>query len=133
MAAPAITRLARVGVKYHVTGIHTGIPFDLQETIRITKKVIVSVKYEPRRVEARFVQSLNLPDRRIRGWGDAISPTIIRVIFAKLDAIIDKLVSNYMRWFGRLRYNRPATYQRRIMGIALLVDTVDRVKNSPEK
>ena len=59
---------------------------DLCDTITNAKKTINAVKDDPRRAEPRFIQSLDLLDRKIRGWGDAFSATTKRVVLAQLDA-----------------------------------------------
>ena len=95
---------------------------DISGTIEDAKRNLSSVA-NPRRAEPRYVQSLNLIDRKIRGWGDAFSATTKRVMFAQLDAKIDGLISEYRSWFSRLYGGRDAASQRRLMGIALLSDT----------
>jgi RNA-directed DNA polymerase len=97
---------------------------DVRDTIHNAKKAINSVKDEPRRAEPRFVQSLGLLDRKIRGWGDAFSATTMRFTLAQLDKQIDVLIKGYLNWFGRVRGGRSANHQRRLMGIALLIDTI---------
>jgi retron-type reverse transcriptase len=96
---------------------------DIRETIRRAKHAINGVADEPRRAEPRFIQSLNLLDRKIRGWGDAFKVTTKRVVFAQLDAKIDPLIAAYRRWFSRVLRGRSQTHQHRLMGVALLADT----------
>ncbi|MGH6823492.1 MAG: reverse transcriptase domain-containing protein [Methylocella sp.] len=104
---------------------------DLRDTIRNARKAISSVKDEPRRAEPRFIQSLSLLDRKIRGWGDAFSATTMGLIFTQLDSEIDKIVEAYLHWFGRVRRGRSLKHQRRLLGIALLTDTENKTTNQP--
>ncbi len=69
---------------------------DLRDTISNARKAIRSVKDEPRRAEPRFIQSLSLLDRKIRGWGDAFSATTKRLLFCQLDSEIEKTVGVYV-------------------------------------
>ena len=96
---------------------------DLRLCIRNAKSAIMAVKNEPRRAEPRFIQSLNLMDRKIRGWGDAFSATTKRVVLAQLDQKIHEMVESYLKWFGRIRRNLSRTREHRMLGIALLSDT----------
>jgi hypothetical protein len=98
---------------------------DLRDTIKNAKKDIYAVKNEPRRAEPRFIQSLNLLDKKIRGWGDAFSATTKRLLFAQVDAQIDEMYEEYLRWFGRVRRGRSMTHRRRLLGVALLIDSKD--------
>ena len=108
---------------YPSTGACIEFMNDLHDTIRDAKKAISAVKDEPRRAEPRFVQSLVLLDRKIRGWGDAFRATTMRLLLAQLDAKIDKILAEYLSWFSRVRRGRSMTHQRRLTGIALLIDT----------
>jgi hypothetical protein len=101
---------------------------DLRDEIRIARRTIATVKDEPRRAEPRFVQSLALVDQQIRGWGDAFTSTTMRVVFSQLDAKIADMLDSFLAWFERLRRGRSVTHQRRLMGIALLIDTEDKRK-----
>jgi hypothetical protein len=103
---------------------------DLRDAIGSARTAILAAKDEPRRAEPRFIQSLELLDRKIRGWGDAFAATTKRLVLAQLDGEIDKIVAGYLGWFGRVRRSRSPTHQRRLMGIALLVDTKDRAEKS---
>lgn len=96
---------------------------ELRNTIREAKRSIRAASSEPRRAEPCFIQSLFLLDQKIRGWGDAFSPTTMRVVFAQLDSKVDSLLDDYLKWFKRLRRNKSVAEQRRLMGIALLDDT----------
>jgi len=95
---------------------------DLRDTIDHAKKNISAAKDERRRAEPRFVQSLNLLDQKIRGWGDAFSATNKKIVLAQLDAEIDKMLSAYFGWFAKFRNGRNASHIRRLTGIALVVD-----------
>ena len=95
---------------------------DLRMTISVEKREIGGARDALRRAEPRFAQSLTLLDRKIRGWGDAFSATTMRLVLAQLDAKIDSMFDDYLRWFGRVRHGKSATHQRRLMGVALLID-----------
>jgi RNA-directed DNA polymerase len=103
---------------------------DLRRVFRESRNAITSIGEEPRRAEPRFVQFLDLMDRKIRGWGDAFRATTKRVVLAQLDAEIDRLLAQSMTWFGRVRKNQSTVRQRRLMGVGLLNDTP--VLNKPE-
>jgi hypothetical protein len=96
---------------------------DLKSTIRESKLKIASSEKGLRRAEPRFVQSLALLDRKIRGWGDAFQKATLRLTFSQLDSRIDLLIEDYLRWFGRVRAGKSYQHHRRMLGIALLGDT----------
>ena len=96
---------------------------DLRTTISNAKQKIGAVKDEPRRDEPRFIQSLNLLDDKIRGWGDAFSVTTKRLVFSQLDVQIDDMRTEFLRWFERVQRGRSMMHQRRLLGFALLIDS----------
>lgn len=96
---------------------------DLRNTVSRAKREIVEGADASRRAEPRYIQSLSLLDRKIRGWGDAFSSTTFRLALAQLDAQIETLLSEYTRWF-KARYRHSGSIQRRrLLGIAALIDT----------
>ncbi len=96
---------------------------DIKKAIKKSKDEINSAGDNPRRAEPRFVQSLALLDRKIRGWGDAFSATSKPIVLAQLDKKIDEILAEYLRWYTRARQDKSVTHKRRILGIALLADT----------
>lgn len=102
---------------------------DLTITIRDAKKAIIESRGAFRRAEPRFVQSLALIDRKVRGWGDAFSSTNDGLVFSRLDKEIDRLVVTYRRWFQSTAKGWRPDEARRAYGIALLSDT-SRTGNS---
>ena len=95
----------------------------LRDIIKEAKRAIDDCEGEIRRAEHRFVQSLDLLDCTIRGWGDAFRATNMRLVFSQLDKDIDELVENYLRWFKRRTMTVSRASRRRMLGIALLSDT----------
>lgn len=100
---------------------------DLAEQIRLTikaaKRSIQEGVAEPRRAQHRFAQTLELLDRKIRGWGDAFGETTQRVEFTQLDEKLDLLVMEFVQWFGRWQKSQNLKHRRRGWGISLLSDT----------
>jgi retron-type reverse transcriptase len=76
-----------------------------------------------RRSEPRYVQTLALLDRKIRGWGDAFRPTTDRLIFDQLDERVRKEIETFEGWFVRATKDMGRRQFRRAQGIALLFDT----------
>lgn len=108
---------------YPTRAIQSEFLSDLADTIQTAKHELKAVGAEPRRAEPRFIQSMNLLDRKIRGWGDAFEATTMRIVFAQLDAKIDDMLAAYRRWFAQISLGRSVTEKRRLIGIALLADT----------
>lgn len=96
---------------------------DIRSVIQTSKANIVKLGSTPRRNDKAFVQSLNLIDTKIRGWGDAFAPTTERLVFAQMDKKLDDILSDYMGWFEKIVKNQPMNSRRRKLGIALLADT----------
>jgi hypothetical protein len=96
---------------------------DVKSCVRAAKRELLADQGDPRRAQGRFVQSLDLLDCKIRGWGDAFREADQRLAFAQLDRELDVLVQDYVRWFlSKVDRHSPAA-QRRMWGIALLGDT----------
>jgi hypothetical protein len=96
---------------------------DVTACVKMAKREILSDLGDPRRAQGRFVQSLNLLDCKIRGWGDAFREADQRLAFAQLDRELDIRVQDYVRWFlSKVQRHSPAA-QRRMWGVALLADT----------
>jgi len=121
-------------LSFHITDRHT-YPSDaartkflaeIRETVADAKREIAAAGNEPRRAEPRYIQSLALLDRKIRGWGDAFSSATLRVVLAQLDDQIEVMVGQYMSWFGRFVRGRGKQHRRRLTGIALLADSKRR-------
>jgi RNA-directed DNA polymerase len=109
---------------YPTTSAQRAFIADIKTAIRNAKRTLNETGDVPRRAEDKFVQSLNLIDRKIRGWGDAFASTTKRVVFPQLDVKLDQIVEDYRGWFRRVYHGRSATHQRRLLGVALLGDTV---------
>lgn len=103
---------------------------DLTATIRDAKKNIVESRGEVRRAEPRFLQSLALIDKKVRGWGDAFASTNDRLVFSRLDKEIDRIVVGYRQWFQRTVKDWGPEESRRAYGVALLKDTVNAASTS---
>lgn len=76
-----------------------------------------------RRTEQAYFQTLNLMDRKIRGWGDAYQFASNRVVFSQMDQVIDKMLMGFRLWFARQTEGVDMPTRRRLSGIALLADT----------
>jgi hypothetical protein len=76
-----------------------------------------------RRSEPRYMQTLALLDRKIRGWGDAFRPTTDRLIFDQLDERIRKEMEAFEAWFAKATKGLGKRQLRRAQSIALLFDT----------
>ena len=95
---------------------------DIAEVIAVAKGEIQGVWTISRRAESRYVQTLALLDRKIRGWGDAFKPTTDRLIFSQLDDKLGAEIEKFQSWFGTQVRNLDARQRRRAM-VALLFDT----------
>lgn len=94
---------------------------DVALTIRDAKKSILA-SAEPRRAQHRFIQTMELVDRKIRGWGDAFQETTQRVEFTQLDDRLGKQIDAFIGWFLSVQKGRSSSEQRRMWGVALLRD-----------
>lgn len=79
-----------------------------------------------RRADATYLQTLNLIDRKIRGWGDVYRFVSNRLPFAQMDQRIQKMLDDFDRWYRQVACSSDARGRRRMMGIALLSDTLPR-------
>jgi hypothetical protein len=73
---------------------------------------------------ALFIQTLALLDKKIRGWGDAFGSTTQRVIFVQMDDQLDRIIADFIQWFGRHTKGLDRKVRLRKMGVALLIDTL---------
>lgn len=71
----------------------------------------------------RFVQTLTLLDRVVKGWGDAFSFSTGRQIFESLDRRIDIEIDAFVRDTRRRLKAADPTVRRRIIGVHALTDT----------
>jgi hypothetical protein len=95
----------------------------IKTVIRHAKRDIQSAGAQPRRAQPMFIQTLALLDKKARGWGDAFRSTTQRLIFAQMDDQLDKLINDFIAWFGRHSKALNRKTRLRKMGIALLSDT----------
>lgn len=95
----------------------------ISTSLQAARETISENADEPRRAQRRFVQSLDLVDRKIRGWGDAFRETNQRLEFAQLDQALDEHINEFIAWFGRWQRTLPKQQRRRAWGISLLSDT----------
>jgi hypothetical protein len=79
-----------------------------------------------RQAEPMYAQTLVRIDRMVRGWGDAYRFVTNRVAFAQLDAVIDRMLRDFRRWYFRYHSRVDPRVARRISGVALLGDTPPR-------
>ncbi|MEI9995793.1 MAG: reverse transcriptase domain-containing protein [Rhizomicrobium sp.] len=96
---------------------------DIDEAIAKAKSAIAGNEDQLRRAEPRYIQSLALIDRKIRGWGDAFRASNDRLLFAQLDSKVDQRIAAFQKWFERQIAARKIEQRRRLLGIALLSDT----------
>lgn len=96
---------------------------EMNRLVSDAKRGIATSRDTGRRAERRYIQFLDLLDRKIRGWGHAYSKVNDRLIFAQLDTQIDKVLKDFASWFNRHKRTLDARQYRRALGIALLSDT----------
>jgi RNA-directed DNA polymerase len=96
---------------------------DVTTAIRSARAEIQSASLSARRSEPKYIQTLGLLDRKIRGWGDAFRPTTERLVFAQLDERIRKELEKFEVWFAKYCKSLDKQQRQRAIGIALLVDT----------
>ena len=99
---------------------------DIKAIIAEAKKEIRAFKGDDerrRRTEHAYIQTLNLIDRKIRGWGDAYQFVSNRVTFSQMDDMIDEMLSDFRLWFARQTKGANLRVRRRMSGLALLADT----------
>lgn len=71
----------------------------------------------------RYVQTLDVIDRVIRGWGDSFAYSNDPKAFDDLDVIIDDKIKNFRVWYKRQIANSAGRKNiRRTVGIGLLTD-----------
>lgn len=87
------------------------------------RKTIAKQMREVRRAQSRFVQTLDLIDRKVRGWGDSFRDVDQRVEFAQLDDQIAEKISRFTAWYFGQTKGCDTRTKMRAMGVALLVDT----------
>jgi hypothetical protein len=52
----------------------------------------------------------------------ALRATTKRIVLAQIDAKIDALLEDDLRWFQAVRSGKRKSHQRRLLGVALLID-----------
>ena len=94
-------------------------------TIREGKRRIREFRdHQSRRTsEEMFAQTLVRIDKKVRGWGDAYRFVSNRVAFSQIDAVIDRALDDYRRWFSRVSKGADPRTRRRTLGVAVLADT----------
>ncbi len=95
----------------------------IRKVIREARKDIQKAGAEPRRAQPMFIQTLALLDKKTRGWGDAFQSTTQRVVFAQMDEKLEKLITDFIGWFGHRSKALDRKARMRKMGVALLSDT----------
>jgi RNA-directed DNA polymerase len=76
-----------------------------------------------RRAEPMYTQTLVRIDKKVRGWGDAYRFVTNRVAFSQLDAVLDRMLAEFRRWYSRYYSEADPRTGRRLSGVALLCDT----------
>jgi len=120
-----------LGCRIHPDGVSPGraarrrLITDVARTIREarTRMQDVADGQARRRVEPMYVQTLVRIDHKIRGWGDAYRFVTNRVAFSQMDAVLDRMLGEFRRWYVGLCGESDPRAARRISGIALLADT----------
>lgn len=95
----------------------------IKKTLSESRRVIEAQASSARRAEPRLIQTLNLVDRRVRGWGDAFKDIDQRLEFAQLDAEIRRLLEPFLRRYLHCPINLATAESMRRLGIAVLIDT----------
>jgi ribonuclease HI len=70
----------------------------------------------------RYVQTLDLLDRVVRGWGDAFAYGNSKDTIDRLDEKVQELLDGFRVWYGRTLKNADWRAKRRATGICLLGD-----------
>ena len=70
----------------------------------------------------RYVQTLDVIDRVIRGWGDAFAYANDKEVFNSLDKEIDEKLKSFKVWYANLIKNSGWKNRRRTSGVCLLGD-----------
>jgi RNA-directed DNA polymerase len=97
----------------------------IDEHISFGRRAISEVKKSGNSFEnrQRYVQTLALIDKVLRGWGDAFAYSNSTGTIGDLDKIIDEKLDRFRSWFaGQLRGQDWKT-RRRIGGVCLIGDT----------
>ncbi|MFZ9502549.1 MAG: reverse transcriptase domain-containing protein [Beijerinckiaceae bacterium] len=102
---------------------HKSLLASIRDTIKESKKTILAAQHGPRRKPDCYVQTLALIDSKIRGWGDAFSPTTLRVKLNQIDTELAKEIDDYRTWFERKVQAKQEPERRRMWGIATLRDS----------
>ncbi len=120
-----------LGCRVHPDGVSPGraakrrLVTDVALTIRDAKSRMQAsaTGNSPRGAEPMYAQALVQIDKKIRGWGDAYRFVTNRVAFAQLDAVLDRMLAEFHRWYCRCHAEADFRTARRLSGVALLCDT----------
>jgi hypothetical protein len=120
-----------LGCRIHPDGVSPGrgarrrLLREIESTIREGKRRIREFRdsQSRRRSEEMYAQTLVRIDKKVRGWGDAYRFASNRLAFSQIDAVIDRMLDEYSRWFSRASSGADPRTRRRALGIALLADT----------
>ncbi|MCG6862080.1 MAG: hypothetical protein LJE70_12490 [Chromatiaceae bacterium] len=130
--AGATTRgLEFLGCRVHADGIGPSrkvrkkLIRDIREIVRDSKREIADALQSGgrRRAEHGYAQTLNVLDKKIRGWGDTFRFCTNRVVFSQLDRDIDAILADYEAWLAKQRRLASIQGRRRLLGVSLLADT----------
>jgi RNA-directed DNA polymerase len=119
-----------LGCRIHPDGVSPGrgarrkLLREIASTIREGKRRIRDFRdHQSRRTsEEMYAQTLVRIDKKVRGWGDAYRFVSNRVAFSQIDAVIDRALDDYRRWFSRVSTGADPRTRRRILGVAVLAD-----------
>jgi ribonuclease HI/retron-type reverse transcriptase len=75
-----------------------------------------------RNTRQRYVQTLVLLDRVLKGWGEAFSYTNARSTLDDLDKVIDDKITDFRHWFANETKGQDWRTKRRLGGVCLLGD-----------
>lgn len=104
----------------------------LQESIDVAidkgreaiEKVLLELDSLARR--QRYVQTLDILDKIIRGWGESFSYSNARSTFDDIDAKVDRKLTTFRSWYRRKTENLDWRQKRRAGGVILLTDITVR-------
>lgn len=95
----------------------------VKDRIRVGKKNIVSILYEPHPDNTpRYVQTMGGIDRVMRGWGNAFAYCNAPETIDQLDQKIEKEIRNFRSWYADKIRDEDWKSRRRTGGVCLLTD-----------